>query len=150
RPRPPRRGSARRPPSSAAASSRPPRRISPAGSAPSATSAPTPPGVPSPRPESGHRTIPQAVYNPEAMGLEATCRVRFGKKASEGKAKLETADLFFRGAFRLQIPFKDVKSATAKDGELVVVWPEGEAAFALGRDAGKWALKIRYPRGLLD
>jgi len=84
------------------------------------------------------------------MGLEATCRVRFGKKASEGKAKLETADLFFRGAFRLQIPFKDVKSATAKDGELVVVWPEGEAAFALGRDAGKWALKIRYPRGLLD
>ncbi len=41
-------------------------------------------------------------------------------------------------------------SVEAKSGELVVVWPEGEAAFALGKDAEKWALKVRYPRGLLD
>ena len=84
------------------------------------------------------------------MGLEAACRVRYGKKASEGKAQLETADLFFRGAFRLQIPLKDVTSVRAKNGQLVIGWPEGEAAFALGRDAEKWALKVRYPRGLLD
>jgi len=84
------------------------------------------------------------------MGLEAACRVRYGKKASEGKAQLETADLFFRGAFRLQIPLKDVTSVLAKNGLLVVVWPEGEATFALGKDAEKWALKVRYPRGLLD
>ena len=84
------------------------------------------------------------------MGLEAACRVRYGRKASEGKAQLETADLFFRGAFRLQIPLEDVTSVEAKDGQLVIVWPEGEAAFALGKDAEKWALKVRYPRGLLD
>jgi len=84
------------------------------------------------------------------MGLEAACRARYGKKASEGKAQLETTDLLFRGAFRLQIPLKDVTSVEAKSGELVVVWPEGEAAFALGKDAEKWALKVRYPRGLLD
>jgi hypothetical protein len=84
------------------------------------------------------------------MGLEATCRVRYGSKASEGKAQLEAADLLFRGAFRLQIPLKDVTSARAKNGELVIVWPDGEAAFALGEDAEKWALKVRYPRGLLD
>jgi hypothetical protein len=84
------------------------------------------------------------------MGLEAACRARYGKKASEGKAQLETSDLLFRGAFRLQIPLKDVTSVEAKSGELVVVWPEGEAAFALGKDAEKWALKVRYPRGLLD
>jgi len=84
------------------------------------------------------------------MGLEAACRVRFGGKASEGRAQLETADLFFRGAFRLQIPLKDVASVEARNGELVVVWPDGEASFALGKEAGKWALKVRYPRGLLD
>ena len=84
------------------------------------------------------------------MGLEAACRARYGKKASEGKAQLETTDLLFRGAFRLQIPLKDVTSVEAKNGQLVVVWPQGEAAFVLGKDAGKWALKVRYPRGLLD
>src|SRR3989442_13047192 len=84
------------------------------------------------------------------MGLEAACRARYGKKASEGKAQLETSDLLFRGAFRLQIPLKDVTSVEAQSGELVVVWPEGEAALALGKDAEKWALKVRYPRGLLD
>jgi hypothetical protein len=33
---------------------------------------------------------------------------------------------------------------------LRVVSPAGEARFELGRDAEKWALKIRYPRGLMD
>jgi len=84
------------------------------------------------------------------MGLEAACRARYGKKASEGKAQLETSDLLFRGSFRLQIPLKDVTSVEAKNGQLVIAWPGGEAAFALGKDAEKWELKVRYPRGLLD
>ncbi len=84
------------------------------------------------------------------MGLEASCRVRYGRKDSAGKAQLESAALLFRGDFRLQIPLKDVRSVRASDGQLVVVWPEGEARFALGKDAEKWALKVRYPRSLLD
>jgi hypothetical protein len=84
------------------------------------------------------------------MGLEATCAVRFGKQASEGKAQLEATELVFRGAFRLKIPLKDVASVEAKKGNLVVVWPDGQATFAIGKDAEKWALKVRYPRTLLD
>lgn len=84
------------------------------------------------------------------MGLEAQCPVRFGKQVSEGKAQLETGELLFRGAFRLKIALKDVKSVEARKGEMRVVWPEGEATFSLGKDAEKWALKVRYPRGLLD
>lgn len=84
------------------------------------------------------------------MGLEATCAVRFGARASEGKAQLEATELLFRGDFRLKIPLEDVASVEAKKGSLLVVWPEGRATFAIGRDAEKWALKVRYPRSLLD
>ena len=55
------------------------------------------------------------------MGLEATCAVRFGKQASDGKALLETTELVFRGALRLKIPLKDVSSVEAKKGSLVDV-----------------------------
>jgi hypothetical protein len=84
------------------------------------------------------------------MGLEATCAVRFGRQASDGKAQLEATELLFRGDFRLRIPFKEIASVEAKKGTLVVVWPEGRATFAIGKDAEKWALKVRYPRSLLD
>jgi len=84
------------------------------------------------------------------MGLEATCAVRFGKQASEGKAQLEATEILFRGDFRLKIPLEDVASVEARKGSLVVVWPEGQATFALGKDAEKWALKVRHPRSLLD
>ena len=84
------------------------------------------------------------------MGLEATCVGRFGGKVGTGKAHLEQAELTFRGEFRLRIPLKDVKSAEARKGVLTVVFPDGVAAFALGKEAEKWALKMRYPRGRLD
>jgi hypothetical protein len=84
------------------------------------------------------------------MGLEATCAVRFGTQVSDGKAQLEATELLFRGDFRLRIPFKEIASVEAKEGNLVVVWREGRATFAIGKDAGKWALKVRYPRSLLD
>lgn len=84
------------------------------------------------------------------MGLESTCAVRYGKQVSEGKAQLEATELLFRGAFRLKIPLPEVTSVEARKGELVVAWAGGQAAFALGKDAEKWARKVRYPRGLLD
>ena len=83
------------------------------------------------------------------MGLEATCDVTFGRRASSGKARLEEKELVFSGEFRLKIPLAQAR-AEAKKGALLVRWPEGTAIFGLGRDAEKWALKIRYPRGLLD
>lgn len=37
------------------------------------------------------------------MGQEAVCRARFEGRESEGKAKLESADLRFAGDFRFTI-----------------------------------------------
>lgn len=85
------------------------------------------------------------------MGLEATCQVRHAGQASTGKARLEEKELFFRGDFRLKIPFAELTQFEAKDGSLRVEWPSGEAFFDLGsKQAEKWYLKIRYPRNLID
>src|SRR5262245_41617793 len=85
-----------------------------------------------------------------SMGLEATCDATFGRQRCEGRAHLEPELLDFRGDFRLKIPVKSVKTVEAKKGELRVEWPEGVATFRLGSAAEAWALKIRYPRSLLD
>lgn len=84
------------------------------------------------------------------MGLEAVCEATFGGQRGEGKAHLEPEQLDFRGDFRLRIPVKAVKSVEARKGELRIEWPEGVATFRLGPQAEAWALKIRYPRSLLD
>ena len=84
------------------------------------------------------------------MGNEAVCKVRFGKRASEGKALLETSQVLFRGDFRLKIPFSTIKSATAMDGELHLQTAEGLAVFQLGPSAGKWLEKILHPKSRIE
>lgn len=85
------------------------------------------------------------------MGLEATCEVRLGGRAVAGKARLEAAELLFRGGdLRLRIPFAEVRSAVARGGALELTFAGKRASFALGPAAEKWAFKIRNPRGLLD
>ncbi len=84
------------------------------------------------------------------MGQQAKCTARFAGKVSAGTAYLESAELDFRGDFRLRVPFKDVSEVEARRGKLSVRFPSGVASFALGPLAEKWAVKIRYPRSLLD
>src|SRR5882762_3153465 len=84
------------------------------------------------------------------MGNEASCKVRFGKQQSEGKALLETSEILFRGDFRLKIPFSTIKSAKAVDGELRLQTAEGLAVFLLGRTAEKWCDKILHPKSRID
>jgi hypothetical protein len=85
------------------------------------------------------------------VGLEAACTVRFKRKVAAGAAHLEADRLIFRGpGLRLQIPFKAVSRVAARGGKLLLKFPEGVATFALGSQASRWALKVRYPRGLLD
>lgn len=84
------------------------------------------------------------------MGQEARCKAKVGRRLSEGTAYLEATELLFRGDFKLAIPFKDVRSVESRGGKLTVRLPKGIATFELGAEAEKWALKIRYPRGLLD
>lgn len=85
------------------------------------------------------------------MGNEATCKVRFGKRESEGKALLETSEVLFRGDFRLKIPFSNIKSAKTVDGELRLQTAEGLACFRLGAGAsGKWLEKILHPKSRIE
>jgi hypothetical protein len=84
------------------------------------------------------------------MGNEVTCKIQFGKQQSEGKALLETNEIFFRGDFRLKIPFSTIKSAKALDGELRLQTAEGLAVFHLGAAAEKWRDKILHPKSRIE
>jgi len=72
------------------------------------------------------------------VGQEARCTARLGESVSEGKALLETDSLLFRGAFRLEIPFSDMRSVESREGKLTVAFSKG------------WAERIRNPRTLVD
>ena len=84
------------------------------------------------------------------MGLEAQCSAKFDGKTCTGRAHLDTAELQFRGDFSLRIPFKQIESFEARSGKLRIKFPEGTAIFELGSQAEKWALKIRYPKSVID
>jgi len=106
------------------------------------------------------------------VGAELKCKARFGKQSCEGKALLETNEVIFRGEFRLKIPFAQMKSVKAVDGELRIEFVEGArasksaqalhpsgqagmpvplvAAFELGERAEKWAQKILHPKTRME
>lgn len=85
------------------------------------------------------------------MGLEATCDVRIDGRTVAGKAHLETDRLLFRGGdVSLSIPLKKMSDVAARRGRLELSFAGRQASLALGPDAEKWALKIRYPRSLMD
>jgi hypothetical protein len=85
------------------------------------------------------------------LGAEVVCHVRYAGQAAEGKALLETTEVIFRGGdFRLRIPFAEMTSVAAEEGELKLGYAGNVAVFELGRDASKWAEKIRNPRGLME
>lgn len=71
------------------------------------------------------------------MGSEIHCSARFGKQSSEGKALLEANELIFRGEFRLKIPFAQMKSVKAVNGELRIESPEGRAVRAYSEAGGR-------------
>jgi hypothetical protein len=84
------------------------------------------------------------------MGLEADCTVRHGGRTSAGKARLEEKEIVFRGDFRLKVALSDITKADARGGTLTIAWKGGQARMDLGAAAGKWADRIKNPRGLLD
>jgi hypothetical protein len=84
------------------------------------------------------------------VGNELKCTVRFGKESSEGKALLETSEVLFRGAFRLNVPFASIKSVKAVDGELRLETANGLAVFEIGVAAEKWCEKILHPKSRIE
>ena len=84
------------------------------------------------------------------MGSELACTARFGKQESKGKALLETNEILFRGDFRLKIALREIRAVKAADGELLIDFPGGKAAFALGAYAERWAHKILHPKSVIE
>ncbi|MEY2877872.1 MAG: hypothetical protein RLZZ15_252 [Verrucomicrobiota bacterium] len=87
------------------------------------------------------------------MGLESKCTLRLGREEFSGTAHLDSAALAFRGGAKLSVALATVKSADVeKAGELRVTHAGGAFSLLLGdrATAGKWALKIRYPKSLVD
>ena len=85
------------------------------------------------------------------MGNEAQCTIKSGGKKVAGKALLETTELIFRSeSLRLKIPFAQMKSVNAADGELRIQSPDGLVVFELGSDAEKWANKILNPKSRME
>jgi hypothetical protein len=85
------------------------------------------------------------------MGNEATVTARFKGRSAEGKARLETEILQFRGGdLKLSIPFSQMSKVTARDGTLSITSPKGTAVFELGPASEKWAQKILHPPSRLQ
>src|ERR1700733_4776598 len=85
------------------------------------------------------------------MGLEAECTVRVGRKTSTGKTLLEGDRLLFRGDFRLDIPFDQMKDVTSDGGTLVVRTGDQQVHLELGTPmAERWARLIKEPKGLFE
>jgi hypothetical protein len=85
------------------------------------------------------------------MGAEALVTVRLKGRTVAGKARLETDVLQFRGDdLRLSIRFTEISDIAVRGGTLTVTFPEGSASFELGREAARWAEKIRHPPSRLD
>jgi hypothetical protein len=84
------------------------------------------------------------------VGQSVRCLASFEGQSAEGTAELETDELRFRGAFRLNVPLREVRTAVALDGRLEVTFGAGTATFDLGPKAASWADKILHPPSLLD
>jgi hypothetical protein len=84
------------------------------------------------------------------MGNESLCRVEIGSESGNAKALLETEELIVRGAVRAKIPFREAKDVAADGGVLRLRWKERDVRIHVGRDAAKWAEKIRNPKSVAD
>jgi hypothetical protein len=84
------------------------------------------------------------------MGQELDCRMQYQGRTVAGKAYLEGDYILFRGAERLKIAIKDLRSVTAQAGILHLDFPGGPASLELGAAAEKWARKILHPPSRAD
>jgi len=84
------------------------------------------------------------------MGDEAHATLTYQGQVAEGRAKLETDELVFRGDVRLRVPFRAVSSVEAEGDRLLLAWDGEQATLELGEKAARWAERIRNPKTLAD
>ena len=80
------------------------------------------------------------------MGNESLCHIELDGTFAEAKALLETEELIVRSPFRVKVPFGEMTLVEADAGALIVQWPGHRMRLEIGREASKWADKIRNPR----
>jgi hypothetical protein len=81
------------------------------------------------------------------MGSSAKVTLHFDGRTYSGEALLETSAVIFRGERRLVVPFAEIRSVDARDGRLTL---NGDIVLDLGKDAAKWAEKIRNPKSVMQ
>ena len=84
------------------------------------------------------------------MGNQATATVRFDGIVREATVLLETEEVIVRGALKLRIAFRDISEVKASGDSLVLKWSGHELSVPLGRDAARWAEKIRNPKSRIE
>src|SRR4051812_10161206 len=84
------------------------------------------------------------------MGLEAKAKVDWKGTTTTARLHLDSnkLDVYLKPA--LHVPFEQIRSAVAKDGELRITFDQGLLVLQLGAAAARWAQKIRQPKGRLD
>lgn len=84
------------------------------------------------------------------MGNEAICRIEIGAGAAETKVLLETDEIVVRGSLRAKMAFRDIRDVNAINGVLHLTWNGEPVRVHVGKDAEKWAAKIRSPKSVAD
>jgi hypothetical protein len=84
------------------------------------------------------------------MGLEAKAKVEFKGESVTARLHLDSnkLDVYLKPA--LHVPFAQMRSVAAKDGELRITFDQGLLVAKLGAAADRWAQKIKQPKGRLD
>ncbi|HET6336789.1 MAG TPA: DUF3052 family protein [Polyangiales bacterium] len=84
------------------------------------------------------------------MGLEAKTKVEWKGATTTARLHLDSnqLDVFVKPA--LHVPFEQIRSAVAKDGELRITFDQGLLVLQLGAAADRWGQKIRQPKSRLD
>lgn len=84
------------------------------------------------------------------MGNELVTRVDLGDESAEAKVLLETEELILRGAVKARIAFNRMKDVAATGGVLHFRWDDRDVRIHLGKDAAKWAEKIKNPKSVAE
>ena len=84
------------------------------------------------------------------MGDEARATLTYQGRVANGRAKLETDELVFRGDVRLRVPLRSVSAVEAEGDRLLLSWDGEHATLDLGEKAARWAERIRNPKTLAD
>lgn len=87
------------------------------------------------------------------MGLDGDCTLSYDGRESAGRAHLDADRVTFRGGFRATLKFTDLVKTDFRGRNLLLRTATGKSAvltFDEAKTAERWALKIRYPRKLID